>query len=328
MMQRRQLTRLALALGATLSLGAAPALAQPAYPSKPLTIVVPFVPGGPVDVMARTLGDALGKSLNVPVVIDNRAGAGGNIGSQYVAKAPADGYTLLMATGSILSINEALYPRLGFEPGKDFAPVSLVGDMPLIVTVNASVPVKNVAELVAQAKAKPDSLLLSSPGNGTTPHLATELLKREAGVTLVHVPYKGGAESATAILSNQVTGGIESPPAVLPHIRAGKMRALAIAGPQRLDSLPDVPTTTEAGLPGLQIVSWFGLVAPAGTPAAVIDKLNRETLAALKTDEVKARFERLSIRPMGSTPAALATLAQQDRVKWGQIVKDSGVRLD
>lgn len=197
MIQRRQLTRLALAM--CTSLGIAPAFAQPAdYPSKPLTIVVPFVPGGPVDVMARTLGDQLARSMKVAVVIDNRAGA----------------------------------------------------------------------------------------------------------------------------------GGIESPPAVLPHIRAGKMRALAIAGPERLDSLPDVPTTTEAGLPGLQIVSWFGLVAPAGTPAAVIDKLNKETLAALKTDDVRARFERLSIRPMGSTPAALATLAQQDRVKWGQIVKASGVRLD
>lgn len=323
--QRRRLTALALA-GAFASLAAAPALAQSAYPDKPVRIVVPFVPGGPVDVMARVLGEQLSKSMGGAFVVDNRPGAGGNIGSAAVAKAPADGYTLLLATGSILTINEWIYPRLGFDPVKDLAPISLVGDMPLIVTVNASVPAKTVQELVARGKS--GDLSFSSPGSGTTPHLAAELFKREAGVpAALHVPYKGGAESATAILSGQVTGGIETPPAVLPHIRAGKMRALAVTGPARMADLPDVPTTEEAGLPAVKIVSWFGLVAPAGTPAPIIEKLNAETVRALQSPEVQQRFSMLAIRAVSSSPAEMAGLVREDREKWGRVVKEAGIRL-
>lgn len=324
MIQRRHFTAvLALAAGAFL----APAVQAQSYPSKPIRIVVPFVPGGPVDTMARVLGERLSKSMNTPVVVENRPGAGGNIGSALVARAPADGYTLLLATGSILTINEALYSNLGFEPAKDFAPISLVGDMPLIVAVHPSVPARTLGEFVANARSKKEPVFLSSPGNGTTPHLAAELFKREAGIPVEHVPFKGGAESATAILSGQVTGGIESPPAVLPHIQAGKMRALAIAGPQRLAALPDVPTTAEAGLPGVRIVSWFGLVAPAGTPADVVRKLNAQTGEALKDPAVLTRFEPLAIRATGSSPEEFARLAAEDRVKWRKVVEDAGIRL-
>ena len=322
--QRRQLTTLALA-AAIAGFAAAPAVAQPAYPSKPVRIVVPFVPGGPVDVMARVLGEQLSRSMNGTFVVENRPGAGGNIGSAAVAKAPADGYTLLLATGSILTINEWIFPQLGFDPVKDFAPVSLVGDMPLIVTVNASVPARSVKELVAQGKS--GDLSFSSPGNGTTPHLAAELFKREAGVQALHVPYKGGAESATAILSGQVTGGIETPPAVLPHIRAGKMRALAVTSPTRMADLPDVPTTAEAGLPTVKIVSWFGLVAPAGTPESIVKQLQAETEKALKSPEVQQRFSPLAIRAVSSTPAEMGALIREDREKWGRVVKDAGIRL-
>lgn len=308
---------------------ALPAAAQlPVYPSKPIRIVVPFGPGGPVDVMARLLGEKMTQSMNVTVVIENRPGAGGNIGSAFVAKAPADGYTLLLATGSILTINEVLYARLGFDPAKDFASISLVGDMPLLIVTNPQVPVKSVKELVEWTTKRNEPLILSSPGNGTTPHLAAELFKREAGIPILHVPYKGGAESATAIISSQVNGGIETPPSVLPHVQAGRIRALAVAGPSRLPPIPDVPTTAEIGLPDVQIVSWFGLVAPAGTPADIVKKLNGEVASALKSIDVRERFNKLAIRPSGSTSAEMTRFAQQERTKWSKVVKDAGIRLE
>lgn len=314
---------------AALSLVPLPGLAQAQpYPAKPIRIVVPFVPGGPVDVMARMLGEQLTQSMKATVVVENRPGAGGNLGSTAVAKAPADGYTLLLATGSILTINESLYSRLGFDPAKDFAPVSLVGDMPLIVTVNAQTPVRQLKELAGWATQRHKPLALSSPGNGTTPHLAAELYQREAKVDVLHVPYKGGSESATAILSQQVDGGIETPPSVLPHIQAGTLRALAVAGPARLPSLPDLPTTAEAGLPHLQIITWFGLVAPAGTPEAIVNRLSAEVARATADAGVRERFAKLAIRPTHSTPQEMARLAEQDRVKWGTLVKSAGIRLD
>lgn len=304
-----------------------PVLAQ-AYPAKPIRIVVPFVPGGPVDVMARVLGEQFAKSMGQTVVVDNRPGAGGNIGSAQVAESTPDGYTLMLATGSILTINESIYPKLGFDPAKDFAPVSLVGDMPLIVAVNAGLPMKTLNDLVDFGKTDKTGIFLSSPGNGTTPHLAAELFKREAGTKVQHVPYKGGAESATAIVAGHVTGGIESPPAVLPHIQSDRLRALAIAGPRRMESLPNVPTTTELGYPGVQIISWFGLVAPRNTPDAIVQKLNDETLKALKDPGLQARFERLAIRPAGSTPAEFTQLAADDRLKWRKIVTDAKIKLE
>ncbi|HVR48584.1 MAG TPA: tripartite tricarboxylate transporter substrate binding protein [Pseudorhodoferax sp.] len=326
MTSRRLFSAAALASAALLSL---PAMAQAgAYPAKPVRILVPFVPGGPVDVMARVLGEQLTRTMNATVVVENRPGAGGNIGAAAVASAPADGYTLMLATGSILTINEALYPRLGFDPAKDFAPISLLGDMPLVVVVNAKSAAHNVKDLVEEAKQRNAPLMLSSPGNGTTPHLAAELLRRETGAQVVHVPYKGGAESATAILSGQVSGAIETPPSVLPHVQSGRMRALAVAGPARLAALPDVPTTTEIGLPQIKIVAWFGLVAPAGTPAPIVQRLQAEVAQALQRPEVQERFAKLAIRPAASTPQEMAQLMVDDRAKWGRLVKEAGIRLE
>ncbi|MFJ4294096.1 Bug family tripartite tricarboxylate transporter substrate binding protein [Cupriavidus sp. NPDC089707] len=323
-MHRRAFSTLA---AATLALIALPAASEPAFPVKPVRLVVPFAPGGPVDVMARILGDQMARSMGTPVVVENRPGAGGNIGSAAVAKAPPDGYTLLLTPGSILTINEVIYPRLQFDPARDFVPVSLTGDMPLVIAVNPTVPAMTVKELVAYA-GKRGGLVLSSPGNGTTPHLAAELFRRETGIQLVHVPFKSGAESAAAIISGQVMGGIETPPSVLPHVQAGKLRALAVAGPSRLEALPDVPTTAEAGLHSVRIVSWFGLVAPAGTPADVVQKLNAEVARAIKNPEVKARYARLGIRPVSSTPAEMTRLAQGERAMWHKVVKDAGIRLE
>ncbi len=312
---------------ASLALCAAPALAD-SYPAKPIKIVVPFTAGGPVDVMARLVGDRMARSMQAVVVVENRPGAGGNIGSSAVAKSPADGYTLLLASSSVLTVNEVLYPKLNYSPSQDFAAISVVGEMPLIVTVNAQVPVNTLKELVSFGKAQKDPIFLSSPGNGTTPHLAAELLQREAGIRISHVPFKGGAESASAMIGGQVMGGIETPPSVLPHVQSGKLRALAVAGPARLASLPNVPTTSEAGYPGLQIVTWFGLVAPAGTPADVIARLNKETRAALADPEVRARLDKFSIQPVGSSPAELLKMAESDRKTLHKIIADAGIQLN
>ena len=328
-MQRRQIfTSIALALGCGAMGSSMTALASESYPSKPIKIVVPYVPGGPVDVMARIIGDSLGKSMKATVLIENRPGAGANIGSAFVAKSPADGYTLLLTPGSTLTINDALYSKLSYSPSKDFAPISVIGDMPLIVTVPNKVPAQNMQEFVRWGQAQSAPIALSSPGNGATPHLAAELFQRVAKVPVMHVPYKGGAESATAIISGHVSGGIETPPSVLPHIQSGKVKALAVAGPTRLDTLPDVPTAAEAGYPGLQIVSWFGLVAPAGTPQPIIDQLYKESRQALQDAAVKERFAKLSIRPVGGTPADFARIAQEDRTKWHKIIADANIRLD
>lgn len=327
-MLRRKFTALA-ALTTLTAASHLPVLAQANdYPSKPIKIVVPYVPGGPVDVMARMVGDSLSRSMKATVLIENKPGAGSNIGTGYVAKSPADGYTLLLVPGSTLTINDALYSNLNFNPATDFAPISIIGDMPLIVTTNDKVPAKDMKSFVTWAQAQKDPITLSSPGNGATPHLAAELFQRVAQVPMMHIPYKGGAESATAIISGHVTGGIETPPSVQPHILSGKIQALAIAGPQRLESLPNVPTTTEAGFPDLQIVSWFGLVAPAGTPQAIVDKLHAETTKALKDEAVRERFAKLSIRPVGSTPAEFAQVATADRAKWHKVIKDANIRLD
>lgn len=321
-------TLLGIAVSAA-SLAVISAFAQQPFPAnKSIHIVVPFGPGGPVDVMARLLGDQMAKSLNTTVVIENRPGAGGNVGTAHVAKAVADGHTLLLATNSILTINEVIYPKLSYDPAKDLLPVSVVGEMPLILAVNPQLPATNVQELIDHVKKSGQPLTLSSPGSGTTPHLAAELFKREAGVPVLHVPYKGGAESATAIIGGQVMGGIETPPSVLPHVAADRMRALAVAGPERLDSLPDVPTTAEAGLPNVRIVPWFGLVAPVGTPSDVVEKLNQAVAQALRSPEVQERFAKLAIRPISSTSVEMAKRASDDREVWHKVVRDAGIRLE
>lgn len=318
------LPRLA-ALTALAACIAAPGLAQAFPDGKPVRIVVPFVPGGPVDNMARILSEKLGGAFGSPVV-DNRPGAGGNIGSDHVAKSAADGHTVLFASGSILTMNEAIYPTLSFSPARDFTPITVVGDMPLIVAVNAGIPADTLPAFVDHARTS--QAFFSSPGNGTTGHAAAELLNSAAGLTITHVPYKGGAESAMAVMSGQVTGAIDTPPSLLPHIRAGKIKALAIAGPARLPQLPEVPTTTEAGMPQLQVLTWFALVAPAGTPAPVVARLHGEVAKALSQNDVRERFAAMAIRPAGDSPSDSARFIASEREKWEGIIRQANIRIE
>jgi len=308
-------------------MAAQPAVA--AYPSgQQINVVVPFVPGGPVDIMARLVSERLSASLKTTVVVENRPGAGGNVGSAHVARSNPDGRTLLLASGSILTMNEAIYASLPFSPEKDFITVSVVGDMPLIVGVHPSVPAQTLPEFVDYARKNPEKIFFSSPGNGTTPHAGAALFNAETSIKTTHVPYKGGAESGAAVLSGTVTGAIDSPPALLPHIQSGRVKALAIAGPQRLSQLPDVPTTAEAGLPGLQVVSWFALAAPSGTPQATLDILNAEVRKALQDPGLRERFAALAIRPVGDDLATAAAFTKSERERWAKVIRDANIRID
>lgn len=305
----------------------AASLAQ-AFPNGSVSIVVPFPPGGPVDTMARLVGEKMAASLDVPVVIENRPGAGGNVGSSYVARAKPDGQTLLMASGSIMTMNEHIYAKLPFSPADDLTTVTVVGDMPLIVAVNPQVPVANMADLVALAKAKPQEVFFSSPGNGTTPHAGAALFNRETGTNTTHVPYKGGAASGTAVIAGEVTGAIDSPPALLPHIQSGRIKALAIAGPERLPQLPDVPTTAEVGLPGINVVSWFPLVAPKDTPPEVLERIHQEVAKALQDPGVRERFNALAIRPVGNSVADANRFTADERQRWGEVIRAANIRIE
>ncbi|RJF91943.1 Bug family tripartite tricarboxylate transporter substrate binding protein [Noviherbaspirillum saxi] len=318
------LTLAAFALG---SLSVAPASAQN-YPSKPIKLIAPFAPGGVADVMARLVGDKLSKSLGTPVIVENRPGAGGNIGADVVAKAEPDGYTLLMTSAGILTINGSLYPKLSFDPANSFAPVSLVADMPMVLVVNSAVEAKTLPEFVTYARKNEGKVFFSSPGNGTTPHLGLELLQRAANIKITHVPYKSGAESLNSIVAGQVTGAIETPPSVINQMKSGKLRALAIAGPRRLAQMPDVPTTTEAGIANAEVLSWFGIVAPAKTPPDIIERLSKETAKAVHEPEVEQKLASLGTRAVGNSPAEFDRFIKSERSKWDQIIKQANIKLD
>jgi tripartite-type tricarboxylate transporter receptor subunit TctC len=320
--------RAALALLAAGALFAAlPAVAEQ-YPARPIKLVAPFAPGGVADVMARLIGDKLSKSLGQPVIVENRPGAGGNVGADLVAKAAPDGYTLLMSSAGILSINGSLYPKLAFDPVSDFAPVTLVADMPMVLVVNASVDAKTLPEFISHAKKNEGKVFFSSPGNGTTPHLGAELFQRATGTKLTHVPYKSGAESLSAVVSGQVTGAIETPPSVISQMKSGKLTAIAVAGPQRLPQLPGVPTMAEAGVPDAEVLSWFGLVAPAKTPPAIVELLSRETAKILREPEVQQKLAALGTRAVGDSPAEFDRFIRSERAKWHRIVTQAQIRLE
>jgi tripartite-type tricarboxylate transporter receptor subunit TctC len=314
---------------------AAGALALPAwsqdFPTRPLRIVVPFTPGGSSDVLARAVGTELGKSLGQAVVIDNVPGAGGSIACERVAKSPADGYTLLMGHIGTLAVNPALYPKLGYDPVKSFAPVAWVARVPNVLVVNPSVPAKDLRELVALAKAKPGSLAYGSGGNGSAAHTTMEYFKLQTGTSLLHIPYKGTAPSVTDLLAGQVQALFTGVPALLPHIKAGKMRALAVSSPKRLAVLPDVPTVAESGIPGtkgFEADQWYGLVAPAGTPPAIVALLNQQVNKALTNEEVRTRLAAEGAEPTPATPQAFGQLIASEIPRWDKVVKAARIHLD
>jgi len=309
-----------------LSVAAASVLAQ-GYPDKPLKLVVPFPPGGPTDIVGRLVAQKLAEGIGQPVVVENRPGAGGTVGSTAVARAPADGYTLLYGS-TTLAIAPSLYKDLAYDPRTAFAPISLVSRGPIIAAVNAQLPAKTLKDFIALAKSSPGRINYGSAGSGTPPHLAAELFKTVAGVDLVHVPYKGGGPAVSDLAGGQVQVIFEGLPTLLPHIKSGKVRALAITGAKRDPALPEVPTFAEAGLPGYDANFWNGLVAPAGTPAEVIARLNSVLVQALATPEVHAALVRLGLEAAGTTPQQFGDFIAAEIDKWARVVKASGAKID
>jgi tripartite-type tricarboxylate transporter receptor subunit TctC len=328
-MNRKSLSALAAFTAVAACALAAPSIAQePAYPSKPIRLVVPFPPGGATDILARNVAQRLTETWGQPVVVDNRPGAGGNIGSELVAKAAPDGYTLEMGTVGTHAINSSLYARMPYDHVKDFAPVILVAAVPNVLVVNPGVPVNSVQELIAYAKANPGKLNFASSGSGTSIHLSGELFKVMAGVQMTHVPYKGSAPALSDLLGGQVQLMFDNLPPSLPQIKAGKLRALAVTSATRAPALPDVPTIAESGLPGFEASSWFGVLAPAGTPPAIIAKLNAEIGKWLASPEAKEKLAAVGANGAGGTPEDFARHIQAETAKWAKVVKESGAKVD
>jgi tripartite-type tricarboxylate transporter receptor subunit TctC len=298
------------------------------YPNKPIRLVCPFPPGGAVDIASRAVAQALTQQLGQPVTVDNRPGAGGNIGAEIAAKSPADGYTLLMATSNILAINPVLYSKIPFDSLKDFAPVSIVVVVSNVLVLHPSVPANSVQEVIALAKAQPGKLTYASSGNGTSMHLAGELFKSMAGVDMVHIPYKGAAASTVDLFAGRVNMVFDSLPPALPNIKAGKVRALAVTGAKRSQFLPELPTIAEAALPGYETSIWFGIVAPAGTPPEIISRLNAELVKAAASTEFRERLTRHGFEVVSSTPEQMADSLRSEMAKWGKVVKALGMRVD
>jgi tripartite-type tricarboxylate transporter receptor subunit TctC len=319
------LNKLILALGATASLfAAAPVHAQQKYPSKPVRIVVGFAPGGAVDIAARLVAQRLAESMGTSFVVDNRPGAAGNIGADIVAKGAPDAHTILMANSTIAI--PALYTKLPFDVRKDFAPVSLVALGPSVLVVHAGVQASDVKGLIALAKAQPRKLAFGSGGTGNITHLAMELFMSMAGVDMVHVPYKGAAPSLTGLLSGEVQLLFSSIPAALPQVNAGKIRALGVSIAKRSPAMPNVPTIAEAGLPGYYAASWYGLLAPAGTPKPIVETLAKQTAAAMRVADVKDKMLAQGFEPVGNTSAEFAKFIAAEIPRWEKVVKNAGIR--
>ena len=307
--------------------GAGAALAADNYPVKPIRIVVAYTPAGATDILARVVGQKFTEAWGQPVIIDNRPGANGNIGTEYAAKATADGYTLLMVTAGTHGINPSLYRKIGFDAVKDFAPVSLVAMVPNIFVVNNAVPAKDLKEFMAYAKANPGKLNYGSPGNGSTAHLSMELFKSMTGISMTHIPYKGSAGVLADLIGGQIAATMDNMPPYVPQVKAGKIRALAVSPTRRSPALPEVQTVAEAGVPGYDSGAWFGLVAPANTPKDIVNKLSRETARALKLADVSARLSDLGAEPVGGTPEQFAAHIKAEIAKWAKVIKDANVEL-
>lgn len=314
-------------LSVALAVAASAAYAQSDYPSRSLRMVVPFPPGGSTDIAARVVGERLGVALKQPVVIENRAGGGGSVGAEAVARMPADGYTMIMGVTGSHAINVSL-TKLRYHPLKDFDPITQVGTLPNVLVVHPSVPANTLGELIALAKREPGKLNYASLGNGTAAHLTLEMFKSLAGVDIVHVPYAGSGPAINAMLAGQVQMMIDGLPSSLPHINAGKMKALAVTSIARSASVPQVPTIAESGFPGFSADAWNGLFVPKGTPPAIIDRLYQEVAGILKQPAVIERFASVGLVPVGSTPAEYTAYLQAEIEKWARFVKVSGAKVD
>jgi tripartite-type tricarboxylate transporter receptor subunit TctC len=328
-MKRRQfLSSLAVATLVAAMPGSVRAQDAQTYPAKPIKIVVPFAPGGTSDVLARSIGQRLTAMWGQPVVVENRPGAGGNIGAEAVARAQPDGYTLLMIDIGTLTISPSVFPKLAYDPIKDLAPITIVAVSPHALVVHPSVPANSVPELIAYAKANPDAINFANPGNGTLIQLAGEQFKALTGITMTQVPYKGGAQALVGVMGGEVNMTLNGLLATLPHIKSGKLKALAIASTRRNEALPDLPTVSEAGVTGFQSGSWQGLLATGGTPKDIIAKLNAAVGDILRTPEMKHQLTEQGAEVVANTPEQFAAILREDLAKWTKIVKDSGIRAD
>jgi tripartite-type tricarboxylate transporter receptor subunit TctC len=297
------------------------------YPNKPIHLIVPFPAASSTDIVARVVGQKLGERLGQAVIIENKPGAGGNIASQAVAAAPADGYTLLVGTVAN-AVSATFYSNLGYDFVKDLAPITLMTTAPLIIVANLAQPFSNAKEMIAYAKQKPNAMHFGSGGNGTANHLAGEMLNQSAGIHMVHVPYRGGSAAVTDLLGGQIEIVIDSLVGSISHVKAGRLKAIAVTSVKRVESLPNVPTVAESGLPVFDAVGWHGLNAPAGTPNEIVDRLNREVVAVLRLPEVKAKLGSFGAVVAGTTPEQYASFIRSEIAKWGDAVKKSGARAN
>jgi tripartite-type tricarboxylate transporter receptor subunit TctC len=315
--------------GAALLVLAAPASAQDAaWPTKLIRVIVTFPPGGSADAIVRAISPRVSERLGQPLVIENRPGAGGNIGLTAVAKAEGDGYTVGLGAAGALSANVSLYPQMPFDPVKDLKPVSLVAAIPFVIVGHPSVGVRTQAELIALAKRDPSKLTIGHGGNGTAMHLTASLFDQMAGVKIVQAAYRGSGPAAMDALAGQIPLAVTDLPAAIQHIRAGKLMAFSVTGSRRVPALPDVPTVAEAGLPGYESVGWFGIVAPAATPDAIVNKLNAAIVEALNDPAIQTNIRAIGVEPAPSTPQAFADYIKSETVKWGQVIRNAGIKLE
>ena len=327
--KRRRLSRGLGLLALALVAATVPASAQSpdAWPSKPVRFILPFPPGGGTDILGRLIAERLTANLGQPVVTENRGGAGGNVGAEAAAKSAPDGYTIVLVAPS-LAISPSLYSKLNYDPVKDFAPVSLVATVPNVMVTHPSLPARTLAEFIQLAKTKPGEMNFGSGGSGTSNHLAGELFNIVAGVKLVHVPYKGVNLAMNDALSGRIQLVVIGIPAAAPHIKAGRLRALALVAPQRSSVLPEVPTVAEAGLPKFEVTTWYGILAPAGTPKAIVSRLNAELVKIMHAPETKERLDAMATDPVTSTPEEFAGLIRREIAKWAEVVRDAGLKAD
>jgi tripartite-type tricarboxylate transporter receptor subunit TctC len=318
----------ALLAGLATSLCPVSAMAQDKWPSKPITYIVPFPPGGTTDILARLVAQKLGPALGTTIVIENKPGAGGNIGSDFVAKAAPDGYTILGGTISSHSINASLYPNLPYDPLKSFAQITLIGTNANVLIVGANSPIKSVQDIISISRSKPGSLSFASAGNGTSQHLSAELFKTIAKIDMVHIPYKGSAPAIQDVMGSQVPLMFDTTVVAAPFIESGRVRALAVTSGKRAPSLPNVPTMAEAGVAGYEVVAWQGIFAPAGTPPAIVQRLYTEISGILKQPDVQERLAKLGVDPSGMTPQQFAAFQATEIAKWAKVVKDSGAKAE